>query len=117
MTKPPTVYDLMVLVHSDTEADRHEEILEGIRTRITGGGGTLEIENDWGVRPTTFEIDGHTEASYHLFQFAGPPALLEDLRHSLRIADGVARHRIIKVRPGTPPPPEVRLASAGAEYE
>jgi small subunit ribosomal protein S6 len=116
MAKPPTLYDLMVLIHSDTEADRHEEILAQIRTMVTEGGGTLEAEHDWGVRPMTFEIADQADASYHLFQLTGPSSLLDTLRHTLRIADGVARHRIIKVRPGTPPPPEVRLAPAGAEY-
>ncbi len=38
-------------------------------------------------------------------QFTGPTSLLESLGHTLGITDGVLRHRIIKVLPGTPPPP------------
>ena len=34
--------------------------------------------------------------------------LLEQLDHNLKITDGVLRHRIIKLRPGTPDPPDLR---------
>ena len=55
-------------------------------------------------------------------QFSGPTTILESLSHSLHIADGVVRFRIIKVVPGTPPPPEsapplVGAASAGGDAE
>jgi len=116
MAKVPTLYDLMILLRTDLDEDRHEEILTQVRSMIEQGGGTLENDLDWGVRAMTFEIDDRADSAYHLFQFTGPPELLDTLRHTLRITDGVARHRIIKVPPGTPPPPEVRLAPAGAEY-
>ena len=45
-------------------------------------------------------------------QFTGPTALLDTLRHSLGITDGVLRSRIIKVLPGTPPAPTPTPAPA-----
>ena len=48
------------------------------------------------------------EADYHLIQFRGQNELLEQLDHNLKITDGVLRHRIIKLRPGTPDPPDLR---------
>ncbi len=64
----------------------------------------------------TFEIDHQNEGEYFLYQFSGPASLLEELGRQLRIADGVLRFRIIKVLPGTPPPPEVRVEPVAAEY-
>ena len=58
-----------------------------------------------GVRPP-IRINHQGEADYHLLQFTGPPALLESLSHTLRIADEVLRFRIIKVVPGTPEAPD-----------
>ena len=55
------------------------------------------------------------DADYRLLQFHGPPELLEQLDHTLKITDGVIRFRIIKLRPGTPPPPDLsarRVAAA-----
>jgi small subunit ribosomal protein S6 len=52
-----------------------------------------------------YEIRHQPEAEYHLLQFRAPGSLIEDLSHTLRITDGVVRHRVIKVRPGTPEAP------------
>ena len=39
--------------------------------------------------------------------------MLEALDHTLKITDGVNRFRVIKLRPGTPEPPDLRAAAAG----
>ena len=56
----------------------------------------------------------HEEAEYHLIQFRGAPSLLEQLDHNLKITDGILRFRIIKLRPGTPAPPDLRPAAMAA---
>ena len=45
-------------------------------------------------------------------QFLGGRELLEQLDHNLKITDGVLRFRIIKLRPGTPAPPDLRAQAA-----
>ena len=66
------------------------------------------------MRTTAYEVRKHADADYHLLQFRGTPELLEQLDHNLKITDGVMRFRIIKLRPGTPPPPDLRPAAAAA---
>ena len=51
------------------------------------------------------------EAEYHLIQFHGSSDLLERLERPLRITDAVLRHRVIKLKPGTPDPPDLRKAA------
>jgi small subunit ribosomal protein S6 len=68
--------------------------------------------HEWGVRRMAFEIDHHAEAEYRLYQFSGDNDLLERLRHSLKIMDGVLRFRIIRLKPGTPPPSPPRDSAA-----
>jgi small subunit ribosomal protein S6 len=60
------------------------------------------------VRQTSYEIRHKTDAEYHLLQFHGTRQVLETLKRTLRIADGVIRFRIIKLAPGTPAPPATR---------
>jgi small subunit ribosomal protein S6 len=54
------------------------------------------------------------DADYHLLQFQGTPELLNQLGHALKITDGVNRFRIIKLRKGTPAPPDLRMSAAAA---
>jgi small subunit ribosomal protein S6 len=106
MAKPAPIYDLMVLLGTSLEEDRRAKILADAKQWIADGGGQIELEQDWGSRNLAYEIRHVGDAAYHLLQFSGPPALVETLSYNLKIADGVLRHRIIKVTPGTPPPPE-----------
>ena len=101
------LYDLTLLLDPNAPEDRHREILGNVNSAIEGKG-TLVGQHDWGMRRMAFEIDHRADAAYHLFQFEAEKDLLDQLDHTLKITDGVLRHRIIKVKPGTPPPPTPR---------
>jgi small subunit ribosomal protein S6 len=105
----PNLYDLMVMLDPDAPEERRSEILGSIETMVQSGGGTMVGHHDWGVRRIAFEIEHRPEAAYHLYQFeTDSKETLERLNHNLRIADGVLRFRIIRLKPGTPPPPAPR---------
>jgi small subunit ribosomal protein S6 len=106
MAEQTPLYDLTLLLSTSAPDEERSRILSEVEAAISGGGGSIERNQDWGTRPMTYRIAHQSDAEYHLLQFTGPPSLLESLNHSLRIADGVLRFRIIKVVPGTPPAPE-----------
>lgn len=119
MPEQAPIYDLMLLLSTSAPDERRAKILADVETAISGAGGSIERNDDWGVRRLSYRIVHQTEAEYHLLQFTGPPSLLESLNYTLRITDGVLRSRIIKVLPGTPPapdsaPPVIAVAPAGA---
>lgn len=114
MASLPTIYDLVLLLSTSSEEEARSHLLTEVEQTITGGGGRIEHQQAWGTRQLSFKIDHRGEAEYHLIQFSGPPAILESLSHNLHIADGVVRFRIIKVVPGTPPPPESAPPLVGA---
>jgi small subunit ribosomal protein S6 len=95
----------MLLLSTSADDERRAKILADVEAAIGNGGGSIERNDDWGTRGMAYRISHEAEAEYHLLQFGAPPALLESLSQSLRIADGVLRFRIIKVLPGTPEPP------------
>lgn len=117
MATEPTIYDLVLLLSESGTDEERAKILSEVESAIASSGGSIERNQDWGHRPLTYKINHQGEAEYHLLQFQGPTALLDSLSHSLRIADGVLRFRIIKVTPGTPPAPDSApplVAPAGA---
>jgi small subunit ribosomal protein S6 len=106
MAHAPTLYDLTLLLSTSAPDEERQRILTEVQSAIADGGGSVARKDDWGTRPLPYRINHQRDADFHLVQFNGPPALLESLSHSLRIADGVLRFRIIKVTPGTPAPPD-----------
>src|SRR3954447_12022591 len=100
------LYDLMLLLDPGAPSDRQETILRDVQGLLESGGNVVG-SSDWGTRRMTFEIDHRPDAAYHLFQFETERggALLEQVDHSLKIMDGVLRHRIIRLKDGSPPPP------------
>jgi small subunit ribosomal protein S6 len=102
------LYDLMLLVDPNAPDGRQQEVVREAQSMVESGG-TLVGAHDWGERRLAYEIDHRPEAHYHLFQFETEGnELLERLQHQLKILDGVLRFRIIRLKPGSPPPPVPR---------
>lgn len=81
--------------------EEREKLAADAKNAIESGG-TLVHEDNWGVREMAYEINHKSESDYRLFRFAGPRELLEQLDHSLKIADGVVRFRVFRVDPEDP---------------
>ncbi len=107
MPEQTRLYDLMLVLSTTVEDERRAKILADVESQITGNGGAVSRQDDWHTRPMAYEIRHQQEGEYHLLQFTtGSTDLLEALSHNLRIDDAVLRFRIIRVLPGTPPPPD-----------
>jgi small subunit ribosomal protein S6 len=105
-------YDLVMLLDPDAEEPARTRPLSEAQTAIKANGELLR-HDAWGSRQLSYPIRHRTAGDYHLLQFhAGTPELLQNLDRSLRIADEVLRFRIVKLRPGTPDPPEMRASAA-----
>ena len=97
------LYDLMLLVDPNAPEERRTAAVSEAESMINSGG-ELVATHDWGPRRMAYEIDHRPEAEYRLYQFNGERELLERLQQRLRIMVGVLRFRIIRLKPGSPPP-------------
>ncbi|HVC84435.1 MAG TPA: 30S ribosomal protein S6 [Solirubrobacteraceae bacterium] len=110
MAADKPIYDLILLLDLGAEDSVRAKIVADARAAISADG-ELVGDQDWGTRTLAYEIDHRDQAEYHLLQFHGPASLIDGLEHTLRITDGVVRHRVIKLPPGstavaaTPAPP------------
>jgi small subunit ribosomal protein S6 len=114
MAAPAPLYDLMLMLDPAAPDDQRKRVLDGVEKAISSAGEVVG-NHDWGTRTMAYEIRHKAEAEYHLIQFHGPATLLAELQRTLRITDGVTRFRIVKLAPGTPPPPAPPRAEAPAE--
>jgi small subunit ribosomal protein S6 len=117
MTLPAPTYDLTLLLDPDAEEAARAKIVADARAAIEARG-ELERLDEWGTRPLSYPIERKRAADYYLLQFhASTPELLADLQRSLRITDGILRFRLIKLKPGVPPAPDLRASAPAGRGE
>ena len=104
-------YDLMLLLDTAAEEEQRAKVLAEAERILETSSATIISKHDWGVRRTAFEIRHKNDAEYHLLQFQGGPEVPAAVGRYLRIADGVVRFRVIKLRAGLPPVPDLRAAN------
>lgn len=103
----------------DPEAEQavRDGVIADVRGKIEKAG-SLDHSDDWGTRKLAYEIERRTEADYRYYRFQGGSDLLDDLTHSLKIAEGTLRFRIFRVDPESPttaPPVSDRPAAVGSD--
>jgi small subunit ribosomal protein S6 len=91
-------YDLMLLLDTSADEDQRSKVLAEAERILETNSASVVSKHDWGVRRTAFEIRHKNDAEYHLLQFEGGPQVPAALDRYLRIADGVVRFRVIKLR-------------------
>lgn len=114
-------YEIMVILDATLE----EAAVQAVITRTTEllgvSGGRLVRADKWGKRRLAYEIDHRTEGYYLLLEVGAEPDSLSELDRSLRLTEGVVRHKIVRMpehggtrstRPRTAEP-----AMAGPEHD
>lgn len=105
-------YDLMLLLDTSADEDQRSKVLAEAERILETNGATVVSKHDWGVRRTAFEIRHKNDAEYHLLQFEGGPQVPAALDRYLRIADGVVRFRVIKLRGGAGNVPDLTASAS-----
>ena len=100
MAAAKPIYDLILMLDLGAEDERRAKIVADARAAISAEGELLG-DQAWGTRALAYEID-------HRDPGRVPPAAVQRsadadraLEHTLRITDGVVRHRVIKLPAGS----------------
>ncbi|HMJ33818.1 MAG TPA: 30S ribosomal protein S6 [Baekduia sp.] len=107
-------YDLMLLLDTAAPEDQRAKVLAEAERILESNDATIVSKHDWGTRRTAYEIRHKHDADYHLLQFQGGPEVPAAVGRFLRITDGVIRFRVIKLRAGLPPVPDLSASSEPA---
>jgi small subunit ribosomal protein S6 len=107
-------YDLMLLLDTAAPEEQRTKVLAEAERILESNEATIVSKHDWGTRRTAYEIRHKHDADYHLLQFQGGPEVPAAVGRYLRIADGVVRFRVIKLRAGLPPVPDLSASSEPA---
>jgi small subunit ribosomal protein S6 len=87
----------MVIFESALDDAGVQAQLKKITGAIEAGDGKVATQDLWGLRRFAYEINHKTEGIYVVFEIVTEAPNLDDLDRSLRLADEVVRHKILRL--------------------
>ncbi|MGV3758720.1 MAG: 30S ribosomal protein S6 [Actinomycetota bacterium] len=90
-------YELMVIFDSGLEDLAIDDQVKSVTDAIGTRGATVASTDRWGRRRFAYEIDHKTEGYYVVWELTADGADLEALERSLRLADEVVRHKLVRL--------------------
>ncbi len=90
-------YELMVIFDSGLDDLAIDDQVKSVTTQIGTRGGAVAATDRGGRRRFAYEIDHRTEGYYVVWELTADGADLEALERSLRLADEVVRHKLVRL--------------------
>jgi small subunit ribosomal protein S6 len=91
------VYEELFIVKPDSPEEEVDGFIEQIKNVITGGQGTVDKVDKWGVRKLAYRVQKYAEGGYVLIQFSAQPALVHEIERRLRVADMVIKFITVRI--------------------
>ncbi len=91
-------YELTVLIHPDLEADLDTPLTK-VRDIVTGAGGTITREDNWGKKKLAYPINRNEFGIYVYMDVELPADAPLKISNTLNITDEVLRYLLVKVDP------------------
>jgi small subunit ribosomal protein S6 len=90
-------YELVYILTPEMTDEALETRVNGISEFITAREGVVDAVDKWGKKKFAYPIKHFLEGNYVLTRFKMSPAKSKELESSLRIAEDVVRHMLIRV--------------------
>jgi small subunit ribosomal protein S6 len=87
----------MIIVDGDEEDAMVDDVVSRVETWLTDGGSKLATTDKWGKRKLAYEINHKTEGHYVVLEMVTEPRDMAPLERTLRLADEVVRHKLIRL--------------------
>jgi len=91
-------YELVFIVNPEIGEEALEATVGSVKQFITGKGGVISSEKQWGKRKLAYPIKHFLEGNYVLTQFKMKPEWSKELESNLRISEEVLRHLLIRIK-------------------
>ena len=101
-------YEVMIILDPALDDDVIRAEVDRAVELIRSRGGTPGRVDRWGRRRLAYEIAHKREGYYVLLEATAEPAVMTELDRTLHLADGVLRHKVIRIAeraPGRAPRP------------
>jgi small subunit ribosomal protein S6 len=91
-------YELMVILDGDLDDQVAQDRVKAISGQIAAHGGTIHGSPDWwGKRRFAYPIHRKEEGYYAVYNLMAPGGALDEVERTMRIADDIVRHKLIRL--------------------
>ena len=102
-------YEVMIIFDADLDEETIRESVGRSQQLIEGHGAQRGPVDYWGKRRFAYELKHRWEGYYVVLHARAEPVAMEELHRTLSLADGVLRHKILRI------PEQVYGKLAGAD--
>jgi len=88
---------MMIIVDGDQEDAVVDDVVKRVETWLSDGESKLVNTDKWGKRKFAYEINHKTEGHYVVLELTTEPRDMAPLERTLRLADEVVRHKLIRL--------------------
>ena len=91
------IYEELFIIRPDASEEEIDAYVEQLRPVITGGGGTLDKVEKWGIRRLAYRVAKREEGYYVLLQFTSGPEAVKELERRMRVSDLVLKYLTVRI--------------------
>ena len=90
-------YEVMVILEPSLEESQVQQVINVSTEQLQAAGSTVNKVDKWGKRRFAYELAKRTEGFYVLLDVSSEPEPMAELDRTLRLADDVLRHKIVRL--------------------
>jgi small subunit ribosomal protein S6 len=91
------VYEELFIVRPDATPEEVAPLIEQLKSIITAQSGTLDKQENWGVRRLAYKLKKHTEGQYILLVFTAEASTVHEIERRLRVNDMVIKFITVRI--------------------
>ena len=91
------VYEELFIVRPDATPEELAPLIEQLKGIITAQGGTLDKQENWGVRRLAYKLQKYSEGQYILLVFTSQAATVYEMERRLRVNDMVIKFITVRI--------------------
>ncbi|MBM3920209.1 MAG: 30S ribosomal protein S6 [Sphingomonadales bacterium] len=90
-------YETVIILTPVLSEQQMKDAVKGYRELITGNGGEMVLEENWGLTKLAYPIDKKGTGFYHLFEFKANPEFIKTFELAFRRDERIMRYLTIKL--------------------
>ena len=89
-------YEVLYLITPELDEEANRAVMDKFAGIITGNGGEIVKQDEWGKRKLAYAIDYKTEGYYVLMSFNSAPEFPAELERNFKIDERILRYMVTR---------------------